>query len=298
MFFQDKKEKKGKIIPMLPLRDVVVFPHMIVPLFVGREKSINALEMAEGQDNRILLATQKSAKTDGPKPSEIYDVGVVAEILQLLKLPDSTVKVLVEGQYRAEIIRYTPRQEFLEVEIKEAIQKITPSNEVEALMRSVCSKFEEYIKLNAKIPPEAILSTSNIEDTDRLADVIISHLPIKVPEKQKMLETISPVERLNALANLLESEIEILQIEKRIRGRVRHQMEKSQKEYYLNEQLKAIQKELSGRDDQREELDKLKSKVKKAKMSKDAEEKALKELKRLEQMPPMSAEGTVVLNYI
>jgi ATP-dependent Lon protease len=297
MFFQDKKEK-GKVIPLLPLRDVVVFPHMIIPLFVGREKSIRALEIAEDYDNHILLVTQKSAKADSPKPSEIYDVGVVAEILQMLKLPDGTIKVLVEGQYRAEIIRFAPREDYFEVEIREATQRVSVTREVEALMRSVCAKFEEYIKLNVKIPPEAILSTNNIEEPDRLADVIIAHLPIKVAEKQKMLETIHPVERLQALSTLLDSEIEILQIEKRIRGRVRHQMEKSQKEYYLNEQMRAIQKELGAKDDYRDEQRKLRQRIKEAKMPKEAEEKALKELRRLEQMPPMSAEGTVVLNYI
>jgi ATP-dependent Lon protease len=298
MFFNDKKENT-KFIPLLPLRDVVVFPHMIIPLFVGREKSIKALEVAEDHDSRILLVAQKNAKSDMPRPGEMYDVGVIAEILQMLKLPDGTLKVLVEGQDRAEIVRFSPREEYFEVEVREATQRVQVTREVEALMRSVCAKFEEYIKLNVKMPPEAVLSTSNIEDPDRLADVIVSHMSIKVIEKQKMLETINPVERLEALAKLLDSETEILQIEKRIRGRVRHQMEKSQKEYYLNEQMRAIQKELgSGRDDPREELNKLRKKIKEAKMSEEAEEKALKELKRLEQMPPMSAEGTVVLNYI
>jgi ATP-dependent Lon protease len=297
MFFNEKKENE-KLIPLLPLRDVVVFPHMIIPLFVGRDKSIKALEAAEERDSRILLVTQQNAKTDVPKPREMFDVGVVAEILQMLKLPDNTLKVLVEGQYRAEITRFTPRDEYFEVGIREAVQKVTVTREVEAMMRSVCAKFEEYIKLNVKVPPEVVLSTNNIDDPDRMADVIISHMSLKVLEKQKMLELINPVERLEALVKLLNSEIEILQIEKRIRGRVRHQMEKSQKEYYLNEQMRAIQKELGGKDDSRDELIKLRQKIKDAKMSKEAEEKALKELRRLEQMPPMSAEGTVVLNYI
>ncbi len=297
MLFHEDKPKR-RIIPLLSLRDVVVFPHMIVPLFVGREKSIKALEAAEGDDSRILLVSQKNAKLDTPAPDEIHDVGVVAEILQVLKLPDGTVKVLAEGQYRAEIIRFTSQEDYLEVEVKAVTQSVEVTSEVEALMRSVCAKFEEYIKLNVKVPAETVLSVTSIDDPDRLADLVISHLSVKLAEKQRILETIDPVERLRSLANLLDSEIEILQIEKRIRGRVRNQLEKSQKEYYLNEQMKAIRSELGGKEDERDELHKLRDKIKEVKMSKEAEERALKELKRLESMPPMSAEGTVVLNYI
>ncbi len=297
MLFNEKNQKT-RVIPLLSLRDVVVFPHMIVPLFVGREKSVNALEAAEKHDSQILLVSQKNARVDTPGPDEINDVGVVAEILQVLKLPDGTVKVLAEGQYRAEIIRFTSQKKYLEVEIKEVTQPVEVTREIEALMRSLCSKFEEYIKLNVKVPAETILSVTSIEDPDRLADLVISHLSVKLADKQRILEIIDPVERLHSLANLLDSEIEILQIEKRIRGRVRNQLEKYQKEYYLNEQMKAIRSELGGKDDERDELHKLRDKIKEAKMSKEAQEKALNELKRLENMPPMSAEGTVVLNYI
>jgi len=301
MFFNNKdkpSKPEALILPLLPLRDVVVFPHMIVPLFVGREKSVRALEVAEGKNNLLMLVTQKNAKTENPTPSDIYDIGVVAEILQMLKLPDGTVKVLIEGKQRAEIIRYTHVDDYFAVEARCVRKHVPASREMEALMRTVNSKFEQFIKLNAKIPPETLLSVNSIDDPDRLADFIITHLSIKTPEKQRLLEIIDPLERLENVAEILDSEIEIQQIERRIRGRVKQQMERSQREYYLNEQMKAIQKELGAKDDHQQELEKLRQKVKEAGMPKEVEEKALKELNRLEQMPPMSAETTVVLTYV
>jgi ATP-dependent Lon protease len=283
---------------VLPLRDIVVFPHMIVPLFVGREKSIKALEEVMGADKQIMLATQMNAADDDPEASAIYDVGTLANVLQLLKLPDGTVKVLVEGTVRAKISRFTEREEFHEAEAEILHEPTEEEVEVEALARSVVSDFENYVKLNKKISPEVVGAASQIDDYSKLADTVASHLAIKIPEKQEMLATLSVKERLEKAMGFMESEISVLQVEKRIRSRVKRQMEKTQREYYLNEQMKAIQKELGEGEDGRDEAAELEERIKKAKLSKEAREKANAELKKLRSMSPMSAEATVVRNYL
>ncbi|SOC85789.1 ATP-dependent Lon protease [Ensifer adhaerens] len=284
--------------PVLPLRDIVVFPHMIVPLFVGREKSIRALEEVMGSDRQIMLVTQINASDDDPKPSAIYTVGTVANVLQLLKLPDGTVKVLVEGRARAEIDGYTERDEFYEAMAHVLSEPAEDAVEIEALSRSVVSEFENYVKLNKKISPEVVGAASQIEDYSKLADTVASHLSIKITEKQEMLETVSVKTRLEKALGFMEGEISVLQVEKRIRSRVKRQMEKTQREYYLNEQMKAIQKELGDGEDGRDEMAELEERIKKTKLSKEAREKADAELKKLRQMSPMSAEATVVRNYL
>jgi ATP-dependent Lon protease len=268
---------------VLPLRDIVVFPHMIVPLFVGREKSIKALEEVMRSDTFILLATQKNASDDDPATGAIFEIGTLASVLQLLKLPDGTVKVLVEGAARAKVERYTDRAEYYEADAVVLADSSGEQVEAEALARSVINEFENYVKLNKKVSPEVVGVVQQIEDYAKLADTVASHLAVKIPDKQVILETPSVTERLEKVLGLMESEISVLQVEKRIRTRVKRQMEKTQREYYLNEQMKAIQKE---------------DKIKKTKLSKEAREKATHELKKLRQMSPMSAEATVVRNYL
>ena len=284
--------------PMLPLRDVVVFPHMVIPLFVGREKSIKALDHAMESGKQIFLAAQHDAADDDPSPELIYEVGTVANILQLLKLPDGTVKVLVEGTARAAIVRYVQSEETFEVDAVEINDELIDEREAEVLIRTVVTEFEQYVKLNQKIPPEVLTSLSGIEEPGRLADTIAAHLTLRNEEKQKILEYASSRERLEHILGIMESEIDLLQVEKRIRGRVKKQMEKSQREYYLNEQMKAIQNELGEMEDAPNEMDELQKKVEEAGMSKEALEKAESELKKLRMMSPMSAEATVVRNYI
>ncbi|MGZ8298867.1 MAG: endopeptidase La [Rhodoplanes sp.] len=283
--------------PVLPLRDIVVFPHMIVPLFVGREKSIRALEEVMRSDTFILLATQKNASDDDPATDSIYEVGTLASVLQLLKLPDGTVKVLVEGAERARVVKYTERPEYYEAEAVTLADTMGEKVEAEALARSVVTEFEGYVKLNKKISPEVVGVIQQIDDFAKVADTVASHLAVKIPDKQSILEATIVTERLEKVLGLMESEISVLQVEKRIRTRVKRQMEKTQREYYLNEQMKAIQKEL-GDEDGRDELQEVEDKIKKTKLSKEAREKAQHELKKLRQMSPMSAEATVVRNYL
>lgn len=286
------------LYPVLPLRDIVVFPHMIVPLFVGREKSIRALEEVMRADKQILLATQINSSDDDPSPEAIYPIGTVASVLQLLKLPDGTVKVLVEGKARAQLRQYTDREEYYEAEAKILEGDLGDPSEVEALARSVVAEFESYVKLNKKLSPEVIAAVGQIDDYAKLADTVASHLAIKIPEKQEILSFTSVIKRLEHVLGLMESEISVLQIEKRIRSRVKRQMEKTQREYYLNEQMKAIQKELGEGEDGKDELQELEDRIKKTKLSKEAREKAMAEMKKLRQMSPMSAEATVVRNYL
>ena len=271
---------------------------MIVPLFVGREKSVRALEDVMKDDKQILLVAQKNATQDDPEPSDIYDVGTVSTVLQLLKLPDGTVKVLVEGIQRAKISEFVDKPEFFEANAVLIDEQTQDEGELVALSRTVVSQFEQYIKLNKKIPPEVLVSINQIEDASKLADTVASHLALKISEKQKLLEAVSINERLESVFSYMESEIDVLQIEKKIRNRVKRQMEKTQREYYLNEQLKAIQKELGDSDDGKDETAELEEKIKKTKLSKEAEEKSLAELKKLKSMSPMSAEATVVRNYL
>src|SRR3954471_23880677 len=288
-----------KILPILPLRDIVVFPHQPVPLFVGREKSVRALEEAmRAEGKQILLATQKDKDDDDPAPDAIYDVGVVATVLQLLKLPDGTVKVLVEGRERARIAEFTSQTEFYEAEIAYVAEDGSGSAEAEALSRAVVEQFENYVKLNKKVPPEALAAIPQIDNPGELADRIASHLSVKIVEKQQLLEIFNVVKRLEKVYALMEGEISVMQTEKKIRSRVKRQMEKTQREYYLNEQMKAIQRELGEQDDQRDELIELEKRIKKTKLSKEARAKAEGELKKLRNMSPMSAESTVVRNYL
>ena len=286
-----------ELYPVLPLRDIVVFPYMIVPLFVGREKSINALEEVMRTDKQILLAAQKNAGDDDPDLDAIYKVGTLASVLQLLKLPDGTVKVLVEGTTRAKIKNYSENDEYFEAEIDYIEEGIGDEEEVEALARSAITQFESYVKLNKKISPEVLGSINQIDDYSKLADTIASHLAIKISEKQEILEIMSISERLERVFTLMESEISVLQVEKKIRSRVKRQMEKTQREYYLNEQMKAIQKEL-GDPDERDDIGEIEEKIEKTQLTKEAREKATAELKKLKQMSPMSAEATVVRNYL
>ncbi|MGU3668212.1 endopeptidase La [Methylobacterium sp. A49B] len=283
---------------VLPLRDIVVFPHMIVPLFVGREKSIRALEEAVRTDRHILLATQINAGDDDPATDAIYKIGTLASVLQLLKLPDGTVKVLVEGVGRAKVVDFTRSDEFYEATAEALHDELGDRVEAEALARSVLSEFENYVKLNKKISPEVVSAVTQIDEPSKLADTIGSHLLVKISDKQGILETPTVAQRLERVLSLMESEISVLQVEKRIRTRVKRQMEKTQREYYLNEQMKAIQKELGDSEDGRDELAELEEKIEKTKLSKEARDKATAELKKLRQMSPMSAEATVVRNYL
>ncbi|MBI4196360.1 MAG: endopeptidase La, partial [Deltaproteobacteria bacterium] len=309
MFGKDKDDKSAPppvtppkktscLVPLLPLRDIIVFPHMVVPLFVGREKSIAALEEAMNKEKDILLAAQVNAKTNDPKDEDIYKIGTLGTIIQLLRLPDGTVKVLIEGKRRARINRFIPNPSFFLVEVDEILENREVSVEVEALMRGIKSAFETYVKLNKRIPPEMLASVATIDDPSRLADTIVAHLSLKLPDKQKILEVENPSERLERLYSQIQSEIEILQVERKIRTRVKKQMEKTQKEYYLNEQMQAIQRELGERDEFKSEIQELEEKIKTKKMSAEGTKKVKKELKKLKMMSPMSAEATVVRNYI
>jgi ATP-dependent Lon protease len=288
----------GEIYPLLPLRDIVVFPHMIVPLFVGREKSILALEEVMNKDHQILLFTQKNPGDDDPSPEGLYETGTLAKVLHMLKLPDNTVKVLVEGVSRARVLQFTERNEFLEAHCEVLEDPQEDPVEVEAVARSVVSEFENYVKLNKKVSPEVLSAVTQIEDHAKLADTVASHLAIKLPEKQEILGIFSVQARLEHILSMMESEISVLQVEKRIRSRVKRQMEKTQREYYLNEQMKAIQKELGDGEEGKDELGELEERINKTKLSKEAKEKASAELKKLKQMSPMSAEATVVRNYL
>jgi ATP-dependent Lon protease len=290
--------KPASTYPVLPLRDIVVFPHMIVPLFVGREKSVRALEDVMKDDRQILLVAQRNAAQDDPGGGDIFGVGTISTVLQLLKLPDGTVKVLVEGGQRARIVRFTEEERFFEAEAEVIDEQPGENRELEALARSVVGQFEQYIKLNKKIPPEVLVSVNQIEDSSKLADTVASHLALKISEKQELLETMTVSERLERVYSHMEAEIGVLQVEKRIRNRVKRQMEKTQREYYLNEQLKAIQKELGESDDGRDEAGEFEERIKKTALNKEAREKALGELKKLRAMSPMSAEATVVRNYL
>ena len=303
MFFRNDDEKRAttrrsRTVPLLPLRDIIVFPHMVVPLFVGREKSIAALEEAMAHDKDILLAAQKKSKTNEPSPEDIFPVGTLGTIIQLLRLPDGTVKVLVEGKTRAKIRKFLPNEPFFLAEVEEVDEVVERTVELEALVRSVQATFEAYVKLNKRIPPEMLMSVAAIDDAARLADTIVAHLNLKLNDKQAILEEESAKKRLEKIYEHMQGEIEILQVEKKIRTRVKKQMEKTQKEYYLNEQMQAIQRELGEKDEFKNELTELDEKIKTKKMSKEAVIKAKKELKKLRSMSPMSAEATVVRNYI
>ena len=291
------KEPQHGMMPLLPLRDVVVYPHLVIPLFVGRAKSVRALEIASEGNKKILLVAQKSANKDEPDAEDLYSIGTMATVLQMLKLPDGTVKVLVEGLYRVRVSEFVETEECFLAMAEKINDPKEDDSETEALMRTVFTQFDQYVKLNKKIPPEILTSLATINDASRLADTISAHLTLKLEEKQKILEMLSVTERLEHLLHLMESEIDILQVEKRIRGRVKRQMEKSQREYYLNEQVKAIQKEL-GEQDENAEMDELEARIKNSGMTKEAHAKVNSELKKLKMMSPMSAEASVVRNYI
>ena len=294
---QDNKTSAAKH-PVLPLRDIVVFPYMIVPLFVGRDKSVKALESAMQENKQVLLVTQKSAQLDDPDEKDLFEIGTLGTVLQLLKLPDGTVKVLVEGLKRARIKSYSDRPEYFEAEAEIIEEGKVSGDAIEGLSRACVTQFDQYVKLNKKIPPEIINSIGQIDNPHKLADTVASHLSLKIRDRQKLLESISVAERLEHIFAFMEGEIGVLEVEKRIRGRVKRQMEKTQREYYLNEQMKAIQKELNEGEDGVDELTELDDKIKKARMTKEAKQKCAAELKKLRQMSPMSAEATVVRNYL
>jgi ATP-dependent Lon protease len=304
LFRSDKKDEKEKDaggstrVPLLPLRDIIVFPHMVVPLFVGRQRSIRALEEATQKQGPIFLSSQKDAKTNEPAEDDIYKIGTLGTVVQMLKLPDGTVKVLIEGKRRAQIARFVNNPEFFLVDVEEAPEVNERNTEVEALTREVHTTFENYVKLKKKIPPEMVMSVSSIDDPGRLADTIVAHLGIKLEDRQNLLETFNAAERLEKVLGHMRAEIEILEVERRIRSRVKKQMERSQKEYYLNEQMRAIQKELGEKDEFKNEIQEIEEKIKQKKLSSEAREKIDKELKKLKMMSPMSAEATVVRNYI
>ncbi|MFT4059896.1 MAG: endopeptidase La [Legionella sp.] len=292
--------EKVSMIPVLPLRDVVVYPHMVIPLFVGRGKSIKALEAAMVDSKQIFLVAQKKSSNDDPSADDIYKVGTLSSVLQLLKLPDGTVKVLVEGEQRAKAKEYSQEKGYLEasLDVMDEVNAAIQEPEVSILMRSLMSQFEQYIKLNKKIPPEVLSPLAGIEEPGRLADTIAAHLTLKVEDKQELLETLDVGTRLERLMSAIETEIDLLHVEKRVRGRVKRQMEKSQREYYLNEQMKAIQKELGELGEEGNEIEQLEKSIEKAGMPKDAKEKAMSELHKLKMMSPMSAEATVIRNYL
>lgn len=289
---------KSEKFAVLPLRDIVVFPHMIVPLFVGREKSVQALEHVMHNDKQILLVTQKSPSEDDPSGDDLHTVGTIGTILQLLKLPDGTVKVLVEGGERVKISEYTEADDYLEAKTSKLEDHSPVNEELEALARAVMTQFEQYVKLNKKIPPEVIVSVNQIEEPSKMADTIASHLALKIEQKQELLEVTNAAERLERIYGFMEGEIGVLQVEMRVRNRVKRQMEKTQREYYLNEQMKAIQKELGDSEDGLNEVGELEKKIEETKLSKEARERAQQEIKKLKQMSPMSAEATVVRNYL
>jgi ATP-dependent Lon protease len=284
--------------PVLPLRDIVVFPHMIVPLFVGREKSVRALEEVMNDEKQILLLTQKNAAEDDPTAEGLHTIGTLATVLQLLKLPDQTVRVLVEGKARARVTGFSSRSDFFQANIERVAEVEASPKEAEALVRTVKANFEQYIKLNKKIPSETLAAVQQLDDPAKLADTVASHLSVKIGDRQVLLETFSTTERLEKILSLIEAEIGVLQVERKIRSRVKRQMEKTQREYYLNEQLKAIQKELGEGDEGRDEMNELEERIRKTKLSKEAREKAMAEVKKLRSMSPMSAEATVVRNYL
>ncbi|HWD48851.1 MAG TPA: LON peptidase substrate-binding domain-containing protein, partial [Rhizomicrobium sp.] len=292
------KETGGQMAPVLPLRDIVVFPHMIVPLFVGREKSVRALEEVMNDEKQILLLTQKNASEDDPTADGLHTIGTMATVLQLLKLPDQTVRVLVEGKSRARVTGFVPRTDFFQATMEKIADEAGEGKETEALMRTVKTNFEQYIKLNKKVPAETLAAVAQIEDPAKLADTVASHLSVKISDRQSLLETLNVTQRLEKVMSLIESEVGVLQVERKIRSRVKRQMEKTQREYYLNEQLKAIQKELGEGDEGRDEMNELEERIRKTKLSKEAREKAAAEVKKLRSMSPMSAEATVVRNYL
>src|SRR5210317_2356416 len=289
---------KPDTYPVLPLRDIVIFPHMVTPLFVGRPRSIQALEWAMEHEKLVLLVTQKDPKTDDPLADDMFEMGTLGQVVQMLKLPDGTVKVLIEGQVRARLIDLDYTEECIFASLQELPDQETDSPEQEALMRSVNNTFETYANLSKKIPAEMVTSIAGVEEPGRFADTIVAHLTVQISDKQEVLEEMDSLLRLEKLLALMEREVEILQIEKKIRNRVKSQMERSQKEYYLNEQMRAIQKELGEKDEFKQELRELEEKIVKARMSKEATEKATAELRKLKMMSPMSAEATVVRNYI
>ena len=291
-------KSSSRLYAVLPLRDIVVFPHMIVPLFVGRDKSVQALEHVMHENKQILLLTQKSPSDDDPGTEDLYSIGTVGTILQLLKLPDGTVKVLVEGGERVKVKKFSEEQGFLEAETQGIADTTEINEELEALARAVTAQFEQYVKLNKKIPPEVIVSVNQIEEPHKMADTIASHLALKIDQKQELLEIPTLHERLERIYGFMEGDIGVLQVEKRVRSRVKRQMEKTQREYYLNEQMKAIQKELGDSEDGLDEMGELEKQIEEAKLPKEAKERAEKELKKLRQMSPMSAEATVVRNYL
>src|SRR5690242_4307603 len=306
MLFRNDKDKKDdreptgspSRVPLLPLRDIIVFPHMVVPLFVGRQRSIKALEEATQKQSLIFLSSQKDAKTNDPTEEDIYKIGTLGAVVQMLKLPDGTVKVLIEGKKRAKVARFIANPDFFLVDVEDAPEVIERNTEVEALVREVHTTFENYVKLKKKIPPEMVMSVSSIDEPGRLADTIVAHLGIKLEDRQNLLETINAAERLEKVLGHMRAEIEILEVERRIRSRVKKQMERSQKEYYLNEQMRAIQKELGEKDEFKNEIQEIEDKIKQKKLSAEARDKVEKELKKLKMMSPMSAEATVVRNYV
>lgn len=298
MFNATTSKNEDQSYPVLPLRDIVIFPHMIVPLFVGREKSVRALEQVMNEDKQILLVTQKEPAEDDPSDKDLHEVGTVGKILQLLKLPDGTVKVLVEGTQRVRITEFVKTDDFLEVKGTILVDESEASEEMEALARAVITQFEQYVKLNKKIPPEVIVSVNQIEEPSKMADSVASHLAIKLDEKQELLALPNTSDRLEKIFGYMEGEIGVLQVEKRIRTRVKQQMEKTQREYYLNEQMKAIQKELGEGEDGVDEIGEIEQKIESLRMTKEAENKCAAEIKKLRQMSPMSAEATVVRNYL
>src|SRR5271154_3345731 len=303
LFRNDKKDNRdaaasNEAVPLLPLRELIVFPHQVYPIFVGRQKSIKALEAAEARKQPILLVAQKDAKISDPGPQDIYATGTLGVVVQLLRLPDGTVKALLEGKRRARILKYLPQDEFFQVDVEELEEVCDRTTEVEALMRSVNTTFDNYVRLNKKIPPEMVTSIAAVDDPAFLADKLVGHLGIKLEDKQSLLECTNPAERLERILGYMRSELEILEVEKRIRSRVKKQMEKTQKEYYLNEQMRAIQKELGEKDEFKNEIQELEDKLRQKKMPAEAREKCEREIKKLKMMSPMSAEATVVRNYL
>src|SRR4026208_2433645 len=303
LFRNEKKDERepssGPVrVPLLPLRDIIVFPHMVVPLFVGRQRSIKALEEATQKQSLIFLSSQKDAKTNDPTEEDIYKIGTLGAVVQMLKLPDGTVKVLIEGKRRAKVARFIANPDFFLVDVEDAPEVIERNTEVEALVREVHTTFENYVKRKKEMPPEMVMSLSSIDDPGRLADTSVAHLGVKLEDRQNLLETFSTAERLEKVLGHMRAEIEILEVERRIRSRVKKQMERSQKEYYLNEQMRAIQKELGEKDEFKNEIQEIEEKLKQKKLSAEAKDKVEKELKKLKMMSPMSAEATVVRNYI
>src|SRR5229473_8363119 len=302
LFRNDKKDNldapSNETVALLPLRELIVFPHEVYPIFVGRQKSIKALEAAESSKRPILLVAQKDARVSEPGPNDIYSVGTLGMVVQLLRLPDGTVKALLEGKKRARILRYVAQDEFFQVEAEEIEEVNDRGTEVEALMRSVNTAFDNYVRLNKKVPPEMVTSIAAVDDPAFLADKLVGHLGIKLEDKQALLESTNPAERLEKILGYMRSELEILEVEKRIRSRVKKQMEKTSKEYYLNEQMRAIQKELGEKDEFKNEIQELEEKLRQKKMPAEAREKCEREIKKLKMMSPMSAEATVVRNYL